>query len=200
MPVTGVRAARPCMMDLQGNCQDPVRLAGSWMLSPNRASGIPTLQLFLSKTSQPSTLPRSGRTTGPSTSIKSCTGVFLTLSYSISLVCATRKCSDIRLRLWYIHDITYIVHTFLFLPPFLIKLKKKSDRKSNLPFPDGSLSTPHRLPWCQVWVMGIRGLWGAVNHMQRSSVGKSAIGSDHWQQLNGHSKIWTVDPMLSWLG
>ena len=125
MPVTGVRAARPCMMDLQGNCQDPVRLAGSWMLSPNRASGIPTLQLFLSKTSQPSTLPRSGRTTGPSTSIKSCTGVFLTLSYSISLVCATRKCSDIRLRLWYIHDITYIVHTFLFLPPFLIKLKKK---------------------------------------------------------------------------
>ena len=39
---------------LEGNCQDPVRCVGSWILSPNRTFGVAVLRPFRSKTGQPS--------------------------------------------------------------------------------------------------------------------------------------------------
>ena len=46
-------------MDIESllrNCQDPVRCVGSWILSPNRASGVAALRSFRSKFGQPSKL------------------------------------------------------------------------------------------------------------------------------------------------
>ena len=59
-----VRKATPCTLAsrrifvaLQGNCQDPGRCVGTWILSPNRASGIRRLGHFARN---PANLPKYG--------------------------------------------------------------------------------------------------------------------------------------------
>ena len=64
---TPVHESRRIPSDLE-NCQDPVRRVGTWISSPNRASGITTPGRFHSKATWPSELKRSERAAIPTTS------------------------------------------------------------------------------------------------------------------------------------
>jgi len=72
-------------MNIERNCQDLDRWAGSLILSPNRASGVAALKPVCSKLGQPSELWGIGKTRNPPTSNSLCPGVTLTM----------RKSSDI---------------------------------------------------------------------------------------------------------
>ena len=80
------------------NCQDPVRCVGSWVLVPNRTSGIHGLQWFSRKpANRPNCGGREGLQPHRPQVHRPTTGAAFALKASISLTNATRRASDKRL-------------------------------------------------------------------------------------------------------